>query len=259
MTISYKLGLCVAFCLLLLACPKAVKTPEQTPLSDDQVFATDAGNELTVTVKSENVRQKPNGKRLGSLRKGAELTVLKRVGNWIHFTSPKFEKAYIWAPSVGYAYQNIYSPFFFFDSTRTEFREVEWFQKMFSQRGQVRQETSTNYELFFKDTGLGSHEETVLDVVATSDQVVEHGITLFVNKEGSRVEKVRVDFYRPVKGYQAALKKGEMKADGPGDAGSGHIIWAAGDLLDHLIVDLERKEWESNYFSSVWYMLPEKQ
>ena len=132
-------------------------------------------------------------------------------------------------------------------------------KNVLAQRGQVRQETSTNYELFFKDTGLGSHEETVLDVVATNEQVVEHGITLFINKEKNRVEKVRVDFFRPVKGYQAALKKGEMTASNPGDAGSGHIIWAAGDLLNNLIVDLERKEWESNYFSSVWYVLPEGQ
>ena len=101
-------------------------------LTNNTVFATDAGNELTVTVKSENVRQKPNGARLGSIRKGDKLTVIKRVGNWIHFTNPRFQEAYIWAPSVGYAYQNIYSPFFFFDSTRSKFRDIEWFQKMFS-------------------------------------------------------------------------------------------------------------------------------
>ena len=129
---------------------------------------------------------------------------------------------------------------------------------MFSQRGQRRQETSSAYELFFKDLGLGSSESTILDVVTTSSQIVEHGITLFIDKSSNLVEKVRVDYYRPVSGYQNALKKSELTVQQPSQTDGGHLVWEHGALHSSLTIDLERKEWESKEFSSIWYILPEK-
>ena len=245
--------------LLLSACiskstqtmPEAAEEP-----AEEVVIATDAGKILTVQVKTENVREWPNGPKLGKLFKGEQIKVLKRVGNWVQFTHEDFDKAYIWAPSVGYTYRNLYSPYFYFDSTTKAFRDVEYFKTFFSKRGQRRQEMNSSYELFFKDIGLGSHESVILDVVSTTQQVVEHGITLFIDKKTGRIEKVRVDYLRPVNGYRKALKKSGLPVKKPGQTDGGHLVWPAGDLVDGLIVDLERKEWDSEWFSSIWYILP---
>lgn len=255
-----KLFRCVAFCLLsvLWACNPQTASVSTEAIPDKEVemeIATDAGKLLTVEVASENVRRKPNGVKLGAVRKGEQVTVIKRIGNWVKFKNQKFDQAYIWAPSVGYQYQNIYSPFFFFDSTKSRFRSIEYFRKMFSQRGQKRQETASSCEIFFKDTGLGSHEETILDVVNASEQIVEHGVTLYVNKDGDYVEKVRVDFLRPISGYNTVLKKSELPIKEPTSSDGGHVIWDAGVFLDNLIVDAEREKWESKRYSSVWFKL----
>lgn len=252
--------------LYLLSCtpPRVTNTTTDTaivmkmPDEEDIEMTTDAEKILEVQVKSENVRDVPNGKKLGQLSKGERIKVVKRVGNWVQFTHAKYKNAYIWAPSVGYTYQNLYSPFFYYDTTQKTFREIAFFQNIFSQKGQRRQETNTSYELFFKDLGLGSHESVVLDAVTESQQVVEHGVTLFVNKIGETVEKVKVDYYKPIKGYESALKKSELPIAEPGNENSGHLIWEAKELIPELTVDLERKEWESPLFTSIWYILPEK-
>lgn len=210
---------------------------------------------VTVQVASENVRETPNGFVLGKLPKGARLTVLGRVGNWIQFDSRRFKEAYIWAPSVGFPYINLYNPYFYFDSLKQAFKPPSYFQEIFSQTGQVRQERNGKYELFFKDIGLGSHEETVLEVVTESQQLVEHGVTLFIQKEQNRIYKVRVDFLRPIQGYKKALKKCGTPVTEPSEKNAGHLIWPPGNLLPKLAVDLERKEWNSNLFSSIWYIL----
>ncbi len=256
------LSLLVIGSLLAVSCvSKATKTTPEAPGTKppvvEKIIATDAGKILTVQVKSENVREFPNGPKLGKMYKGEQIKVLKRVGNWVEFTHEDFDKAYIWAPSVGYAYTNLYSPFFYYDTTKQSFRDVAYFQNFFSERGQRRQEINSSYELFFKNIGLGSHESTILDLVSASQQVVEHGITLFVDKQNNRVRKVRVDYLRLVKGYPKALKKSGLPVKKPGHKDGGHLTWEAGELLPNLIVDLERKEWNSNFFASIWYILPE--
>lgn len=240
---------------------KAVKTEgnPKTEEAEEIVLPANAGKILTVQVKSENVRREPNGKKLGQLRNGDEIEVIKRLGNWIQFSNKKFKEAYIWAPSVGYPYENLYSPFFYYDSTQKLFRDVTFFQNIFSQKGQRRQETASTYELFFKNLGLGSHESVVLDVATESQQVVEHGVTLFVNRADEKVTKVKVDYFKPIKGYENALRKSELPVIEPPDENSGHLIWLAGQLLPGLTIDLERKEWDSKLFSSIWYILPEKE
>jgi len=70
--------------------------------------------------------------------------------------------------------------------------------------------------------------------------------------------KVKVDYFKPIKGYENALKKSELPVIEPPEENSGHLIWLAGQLLPGLTVDLERKEWDSKMFSSIWYILPEK-
>ncbi|MEL6823510.1 MAG: hypothetical protein AAFP70_17260 [Calditrichota bacterium] len=242
--------------IAMLGCqPSAVKETTDTP----ETLTTDAGKPAMVQVRSENVRALPNGKRLGSLRMNSEITVLRRVGNWVQFTNDRFKEAYIWAPSVGYETLNLYGSDFYLDQKKDSFKSVKYFQNIFSQDGIRRQETSGSYELFFKDIGLGSHEVVVLDVVTESQQKVDHGITLFIDKPANEVRKVRVDYFKPVNGYQAALKKSELSVQEPSENNSGHIIWNAGTILQDISVDLERKEWDSKYFSSVWYILPDEE
>ena len=142
-----------AVCLLLgfWACnPQTAKVTTEAIPDKDVEIATDAGKIVTVAATAENVRKKPNGEKIGSVRKGQQLTVIKKVGNWVKFENEKFDAGYIWAPSVGYNYKNIYNPFFFYDSTRSAFHSVDFFQKAFSQRGQKRQETSSSCEIFLR-------------------------------------------------------------------------------------------------------------
>lgn len=254
---------CIFSCFAFLTCaPKtagvdqSTKTVTPPAVEEELVPLTDNGKVLQVQVKSENIRAKPNGTRLGQLKKGNPITVIKRVGNWIYFKNNKYDGAYIWAPSVGYTYENLYSPFFYYDTTRNQFYDVSYFQTIFSQKGQRRQDIPSAYELFFKDIGLGSHEAVILDVVVESQQVVEHGITLYINPETDKIEKVRVDYYRPVDGYKTALKKSELPVKDPVASNNSHLIWPAGTLLPRLTVDLERKEWDSKQLSSIWYIQP---
>lgn len=216
-----------------------------------------AGQKVAVEAPSENVRANPNGRILGKMRQGDSLQVIEQVGNWIYFRNQRFNGAYIWGPSVGFEYRNLYSTAFYYDRTRQGFYDIYYFQTAFFQKGQRRQETQNSYELFFKDIGLGRHDEIVLDAEAQTQQVVEHGVTLFVRKSDQRITRVRVDFFRPVKGFAAALEKCGLMIKDPGETNSGHLIWPAGDLVPGLMVDLERREWDSDYFSSVWFILPE--
>ncbi len=237
------------FLLLMMGClPPAVKKP------DTQLPESESGKVLTVQVTRENVRQSPNGKILGQLRKGAQITVIRRVGNWIEFHSQKFERGFIWAPSVGYEYLNLYSPAFYIDTVKQRFKSVDFFRAIFSQPGEIIQETARDYELFFTKLGLGSHTAVVMEVVMASKEVVHHGITLFISKENQRIQKVKIDFFRPVKGYQQALRRCGLPVSEPVETNSGHLIWPAGTLLPKHTVDLERKEWDSPWFSAVWYI-----
>jgi hypothetical protein len=253
----------INYLLFFTACTSTITgtkaTAEPAKAIEEVVISTDAGKHLTVQVKEENIRRVPNGKILGKLYKDDAIRVTKRVGNWVQFANKRYKDAYIWAPSVGYAYENLYSPFFYYDTTQKAFHDITFFENIFSQTGQRRQETITFYELFFKNLGLGSHESVVLDVVTESQQVVEHGITLFINKARETVEKVRVDYFKPIRGYENALKKSELPGKEPTTENSGHLIWEPGKngLLPYLTVDLERKEWHSKLFSSIWYILPE--
>ncbi len=258
---KFIIGMMIGWGIGFLSCSsQATKAPpvSEAVEAETPLIPSDAGKVLAVQVKAENIRREPNGEKLGQLSRGDSITVIRRVGNWVQFNHRKFKNAYIWAPSVGYTYQNLYSPYFYFDTTLQAFREIAFFQNEFSQRGQRRQETPGAYELFFKDLGLGSHESIILDVVTESQQLVEHGITLFVNKSSQKIEKLRVDYFKPVQGFENALKKSELPVVEPAEINGGHLIWPEGKLVPHLIIDLERKEWESNWFSGIWYILETK-
>lgn len=216
-------------------------------------FLSVVGQTATVKVERENVRREPNGTVLGTLKKGDQITINGRLGNWLKFNSEEFEDAYIWGPSLGFPYLNFYNPYFYYDSLASDFRPVKYFQTIFSQDGTRRQETRSNYELRFNEIGFGSHEETVLEVTTTSRELVEHGITLFVNSTNNKIYMVKVDFLKPLRSVQQALLKCELPISEGAEENGGHVIWPAGKLIPKLIVDLERQEWNSKLFSSVWF------
>lgn len=204
-----------------------------------------------VTVPRENVRQKPNGKILGTLRKGQKIFIDKRLGNWLLFHNRRFDHAYIWAPSAGFQYINLYNPATYFDSTRNQFYPVDYFRRLFGDPGLLRQELSTEQQLFFDQIGLGSHEEVVMDVVTETTQNIRHGITLYIDTRTDAVRQVRIDFFRLVKGTSAALRKCGLPFRDPSESNEGHVVWRVGEIFPGLKIDLERKEWESDWFRSV--------
>jgi len=234
---------------IFLSCqPKFLKQPpppvETTFLLPDSAL---------VTAARENVRQKPNGKILGTLRRGKTIYLDKRQGNWLQFHNQKFKRAYIWAPSAGFPYINLYNPATYFDTTKNEFYRVEYFQQLFGSPGIPRQELSTEHQLFFDEIGLGSHEEVVMEVVTETRQNVHHGITLYIHTRNQSVRQVRIDFFRPVKGIAAALRKCGLENRKPSEENEGHVLWYSGMLFPGLKINLERKEWKSNWFSTIWF------
>jgi hypothetical protein len=235
---------------VLLACQKEIRKPSEKYKTE---FLAAIGDTAKVTVKHENVRKEPNGQILGTLKKAEQIIISGRIGNWLQFNSPRYRETYIWAPSLGFPYLNAYSPFFYYDSIKSSFYPINYFQTIFAQEGEKQNETSESYEIFFEDIGFGSHQETVLELMNESKEVVRHGIILYVKNPTNEIQKVRVDFFSPVNGYQSALKKCDIPAPDIVEQNGGHLIWPEGTLLRDLTVDLERKVWESNLFSSVWY------
>jgi hypothetical protein len=223
--------------------------------SENTVFLTDNGMQLKVVVEKENVREKPNGKIIGVLTKGADIVVVKHAGNWVQFTNDRYKNAWIWAPSVGFDYINLYDPLTYYEPVNRTFYDIAYFQRLFSHKGKIRQYFETSYELFFDNLGLGSHETTVLDVVEATEQIVQQGVTFFVDRKSERITRVKVDYFKPVHGISEALKKSELLEKQPTEVNNGHVIWRE-SLIPGLIVDLERKEWNSDWFSSIWFILP---
>ncbi|GAB4368793.1 MAG: hypothetical protein Kow0042_10170 [Calditrichia bacterium] len=206
---------------------------------------------VQVTVSSENVRAQPNGVRIGKLHNGDVIHIRKRVGNWLLFYNEKYDSAYIWAPSTGFAYINLYNPHTYFDTTRGQFYPLNYFRQLFGSEGEIIQDYPSEYVLFFEGLGLGSHEETVIEVVSSRTQEVKHGIQLFISKENGGIKAVKVDFLRPVKGLKAASKKCGIPGTHPGVENARHVHWERDTLIKGLAVELERKEWESAWFSGI--------
>ena len=206
-----------------------------------------------VTVSKENVRQSPNGRVLGKLFKDRKIYIYRRVGNWLQFHNERFDSAYIWAPSTGCDYINLYDPSVYYNTTSQQFYPIAYFKQLFGTDGIVQQETAGNYQLFFNGLGLGSHNEIVLEVVTESTEHIQHGITLFINKKNRSISQVRVDFFRLGKGIKPALKKCNLRNISPSVENEGHLIWKENVLFPGLTIDLERKEWQSKWFSAVWF------
>ena len=241
------LKLLMLFMLIIAACqPKTVK---EKPRSVTPVIKTP--NMAIISVESENVRLAPNGKPIGQLLKGDTLRIVKRHVNWLFFESDFFESGYIWAPSAGFEYINLYNPFTYYDSTAAEFYPLNYFTSLFGSNGESRSTLSMETEIFFDEMGLGSHEEIVMEVVNEQVEMVKHGIILYLREPDKQIFKIKIDFLRPVKGIKKALEQCGLSNLPFSKEDGGHVVWKSGTLIEGLELDLERKEWESEWFSAL--------
>ena len=236
------------FIIALFSCqPKAVKK-EMIAAKPPRIFTLPDSLKM---VKSENVRESPNGAAFGKLHKNETIYLMGRVGNWLLFHNQRFDSVYVWAPSAGLPYLNLFSPATYFDTTTRQFYPTSYFPKLFGSNGQrLKNESGVTY-LFFSNLGLGSHQETVLNVVEESKQIIHHGISLFLDKTGSHITGVKVDFRRPVEGVRLVLRKCNLPFKPASYEDEAHLVWNKGVLFAGLVVELERKEWKSHRFSSI--------
>ena len=236
------------FALLMTACqPKAVK---EKPKPITPVFMT--SGLAVISVESENVRLSPNGKVVGQLLRGDTLQIIKRHANWLYFKNDFFESGYIWGPSAGLDYINIYNPFTYYDSIATEFYPINYFTTLFGSTGERRSLRGTETEIFFDEMGLGSHEEIVLEVMDEQLETVKHGIILFLREPDQKLYKIKMDFFKPIQGVKKAIERCGLSYRPFSLEDGGHVIWEKGTLIEGLEIDLERKEWESEWFSTLW-------
>jgi len=205
-----------------------------------------------IAVEAENARKSPNGDIMGQLLKGDTLYIIKRQGNWLFTNSEFFDSVYIWAPSAGLAYLNLYNPLVYYDSSHAEFYSLNYFQELFGNPGQQKSVSGEDSVIIFDEIGLGSHQDIVVEVVQEKIETVVHGITLYLRKPRNTVYQIKIDFYQPVRGARDALKKCGLPYRKPSVEEGGHLIWNRDELLPGVKIDLERKEWKSDWFSAVW-------
>jgi len=235
------------FLMVLHSCqPKVVK--KEIPVKPPAIFTLPDSLKM---VKSENVRETPGGMAFGKLHKNETIYVMGRVGNWLLFHNSRFDSVYVWVPSAGLPYLNLFNPTTYFDTTSQQFYPPSYFRKLFGSQGKIIVNGKEGQQLFFSDLGLGSHQETVLEVVNETKQTVQHGVSLFLNHTGGTITRVKVDFRRPVEGVQLALQKCNLPFKPANRKDEARLVWNKGVLFPGLVVELERKDWKSPRFSSV--------
>jgi hypothetical protein len=88
--------------------PAPAPTPKPTPSpslpSQPPVVTPETPSRITqVTVASENLRDGPNGKIIGKVKKGDSLAILDEKGNWLNIQLEDGTTAWIWKPSTSEA------------------------------------------------------------------------------------------------------------------------------------------------------------
>ncbi len=240
--------------LILWGCaPSTVKKAPRKPLPPAEYSIPNDSGKTKIVLKTENVRETPNGEKIGTIRKGERVTVLRRIGNWVEFDSRNFVEAYIWAPSLGYPYINLYAATVYYDTTRQQFKPLSYLQALFAQKGTIVEQSPKEKVIFFTDIGLGSHTETEVEVVQATQKEVKHGVTVYVAPETGTIRKVKIDFYKPLTGVKTALAKCGLPYHKPDEETDSHVRWNPGTLVPGLAVILERQEWKSNRFTAVIY------
>ncbi len=255
---KYKTGFLLLVLALLWSCQPKVTRLVTPPVPPDTVQMIPAlPDSAVVIVDTENVRETPNGKIVGKLYNDDMVYLDARVGNWIKFHNFYYQEGYVWGPSIGLPYLNLYDPRYYFDPRSGQFYAVSYIKKFLGSAGEEQKISDTEYRLIFRNLGLGSHTEDVWEVTNHTTERVEHQMVLYVRRQNGydRIYQMRIDFYRPVAGVKEALKKCGLEYREPSIENEEKVVWKAGELLPGLQVELERTEWKSDVFSTVWYKL----
>jgi len=236
------------FVAIIMACQPRIKKEKPAAVPPEIVTPQIA----LIEVEAENARQTPNGEIAGQLLKGDTLYIINRRANWLFTNSEFFDSVYIWAPSAGLEYLNLNNPMVYYDSSITQFYPLNYFQQLFGDLGNERSISSDETVIVFSEIGLGSHEDIVIEVVHEEIETVVHGISLYLQKPQNTVFKMKIDFFKPVQGIKETLQKCDLPHLPPSSEKGGHVIWNAGVLIPGLEIDLERKEWDSDWYSAIW-------
>lgn len=206
---------------------------------------------MFVKVNQEKVRESPNGKAFGNLHKNEKIYVMGRSGNWILFHNNRFDSVFVWGPSVGFEYINIYNPQTYFTTSTGQFYHLSYLEQLLGTKGKITEKNDGHYQVFFDNLGLGSHDEIIMESVNESTENVRHGITFDVCKSNDQIDQVKIDYLKPIKGLQMALGKSILKEIEPSTKNEAVVIWKAGTLINGLTITLEREEWNSSFFSAI--------
>ncbi len=228
--------------MLLLACnPAGVK--KSTPLLPKFPEV------RTVTVNKENIREEPNGYVIGELHKGEKVTVLRKMGNWIEYQYYPDEKGYVWAPSLGYEYINLYSPATYIDTTAGKFYSLNYLNSLFGQQPDTLDKTGAIMHLEYKDLGLGKRVEEIMEVATVKKVTVEKTVKVWYNARDKTITEVQSDLFKPVKGVKAALKRagvtGKVQTVENNDS---RVVIKLPYKKRPFYLILKRKEWGSDHF-----------
>jgi hypothetical protein len=85
--------------VLLAACAGQQETLPPPPVDSTAV---EEDQRVTVQVAIENLRETPNGTKVGETTSGSEYVFIERRGNWVQLKDPVRDGVWIWAPSVGF-------------------------------------------------------------------------------------------------------------------------------------------------------------
>jgi hypothetical protein len=243
---------CLFIGILILACqPKPLvkhKAPTGPPPAPVVKPLPDSA---WVLIEKENVRESPNSTAFGTLHKNEKIYVMGHFGNWILFHNSRFDSVFVWGPSVGINYINIYNPLTYYDTTYQQFYSLVYLQQLLGVSGKTINDNPQTYQVFFDHLGLGSHQEIVMEVTTESTEKIQHGITITIRKSDELISRVEVDYLDPIKGTEKALSISDLKNHRPSSETDSAVIWKAGTLVPGLIIQLERKEWKSPFFRTV--------
>lgn len=90
------------FSLLAFVLIMGCATTQKVIVKEEPVTKVKPAEMVTITAPNgENLREWPNGKKIGEAENGAEFEVLMRRGNWIEIKHPDLGSAWVWAPSAG--------------------------------------------------------------------------------------------------------------------------------------------------------------
>ncbi|GAB4171635.1 MAG: hypothetical protein Kow00108_06120 [Calditrichia bacterium] len=202
---------------------------------------------VKVTVPVENVRNKPNGRIIGQMKKGDSLLVDQNFGNWLEFNY-KGKNAYIWGPSCGFPYINLYNPYTYLDTIKKAILNISELKRLLGTKVDTVGGSVNLLQLEFVNLGMGERVEEVVEVVKVEKQKVEKGVQIWYNVAEDKVTEVYIDLLKPVYGEKQALKKAGLQSSFPVyKKDETQVVFKLFDDKDVFLI-LKRKEWKSSVF-----------